>query len=61
MWAARGRWPEAQLIGVDLAEGMLEVARRLAPDITFHVGTAEALPLSDASVEAQYALLPPLE
>ena len=48
---ARTRWPKVQLIGVDAAEGMVEVARQLAPDVTFHVGQAEALPLPDASVE----------
>lgn len=48
---ARTRWPHAQLIGVDPAEGMVEVARQLAPEIPFHVGSAEALPLPDASVE----------
>jgi len=48
---ARTRWPNVQLIGVDAAEGMVEVARQLAPDVTFHVGQAEALPLPDASVE----------
>jgi ubiquinone/menaquinone biosynthesis C-methylase UbiE len=49
--AAHIRWPHAQLIGVDPAEGMVEVARHLAPEITFHVGSAEALPLPNASVD----------
>lgn len=49
--ATKARWPNAQLIGVDPAEGMIGVARHLAPGITFHVGSAEALPLPDASVE----------
>src|SRR5260370_20365988 len=49
--AAKARWLNAQLIGVDPAEGMVEVARHLAPAITFHVGSAEALPLPDASVD----------
>jgi ubiquinone/menaquinone biosynthesis C-methylase UbiE len=48
---ARTRWPNAELIGVDPAKGMLEVARRLTPDVTLHAGMAEALPLPDASVD----------
>jgi ubiquinone/menaquinone biosynthesis C-methylase UbiE len=44
-------WPEAQLIGVDPAEGMVEVARRLTPNATFSAGMAEALPVEDASVD----------
>src|SRR5438105_12659223 len=44
-------WPEAQLIGVDPAEGMIEVAKRLTPDSTFSTAMAEALPLADASVD----------
>ena len=49
--AARARWPGAELIGVDPANGMVEVARRLTPGTTFYVGMAEALPLPDASVD----------
>ncbi len=45
------RWPAAQLTGVDAAEGMVEVARRLMPTATFYTGVAEALPLPDASAD----------
>ncbi len=55
--AAKIHWPHAHLIGVDPAAGMVEVARQLAPDITFHVGSAEALPLPDASVEVVLSTL----
>ncbi|HEX9115791.1 MAG TPA: class I SAM-dependent methyltransferase [Anaerolineae bacterium] len=48
--AAR-RWPEAQLIGVDPAPGMVRVASRLLPQATFQSGPAEQLPLPDASVD----------
>lgn len=48
---ARTYWPEAQLLGVDPAKGMLEMAQRLTPNATFFTGTAEALPLQDASVD----------
>lgn len=46
----RARWPHTQLIGVDPSADMIAVARHLTPDATLFVGTAEALPLSDASV-----------
>jgi ubiquinone/menaquinone biosynthesis C-methylase UbiE len=48
---ARISWPEAQLIGVDPANGMIEMAKRLTPNATFFTGMAEALPLQDASVD----------
>jgi len=44
-------WPEAQLIGVDPASGMIESAQRLTANATFSTATAEALPLQDASVD----------
>jgi len=45
------RYPNAQLIGVDPAEGMIEKARQLMTDTKFFVGPAESLPLPDASVD----------
>ena len=48
---ARTYWPDAQLIGVDPANGMIEVAKSLTPNATFSTGMAEALPLQDASVD----------
>ncbi len=48
--AAR-RWPNAALIGVDPAEGMVEVARNLTPGVTIYRALAESLPLPDASVD----------
>jgi ubiquinone/menaquinone biosynthesis C-methylase UbiE len=44
-------WPEAQLIGVDPASGMIEEAKRLTPYATFFTGMAEELPLQAASIE----------
>lgn len=55
--AASTYWPKAQLIGVDPAEGMVEVARQLNPHSTFMSGTAETLPLSDASVDLAMSTL----
>jgi ubiquinone/menaquinone biosynthesis C-methylase UbiE len=49
--AAAKRCPNATLIGVDPAEGMIEVAVRHTPGATFHVAGAEALPLPTTSVD----------
>ncbi|HEY7849891.1 MAG TPA: class I SAM-dependent methyltransferase [Ktedonobacterales bacterium] len=49
--AVAARWPHAQLIGVDPAEGMVEAARRLTSSATIHRGFAESLPVPDGSVE----------
>ena len=38
--------------GVDLNEAMLSVARRVAPDITWRLGDAVALPFEDGSFDA---------
>jgi ubiquinone/menaquinone biosynthesis C-methylase UbiE len=48
---ARAFWPDAQFTGVDPANGMIEMAKRLTPDTTFFTGMAESLPLPDASVD----------
>jgi ubiquinone/menaquinone biosynthesis C-methylase UbiE len=47
----QARWPDTQLIGVDLAKGMIEVARRLAPGVEFRVGGAETLTFPDAAID----------
>jgi len=49
------RWPHARMIGVDPASGMIEQARRLTPDAEFAIGSGEALPLPDASVDAAFS------
>lgn len=54
---AGARWPEARLIGVDPASGMIEAAKRLTPNATYYVGSAEALPLADASVDLAVSTL----
>jgi len=49
--AGRGARP----VGVDLAEGMVELARRLHPELEFVQGDAEALPLPDGGFDAAIA------
>lgn len=49
------RWPNARLIGVDPAEGMIEKARLLMPNAAFYVSMAESLPLPDASVNLVFS------
>jgi demethylmenaquinone methyltransferase / 2-methoxy-6-polyprenyl-1,4-benzoquinol methylase len=46
--ASRG----ADVVGSDFSEGMLDVARRKAPGLTWEQGNALALPYSDASFDA---------
>jgi SAM-dependent methyltransferase len=44
--------PDGAVVGVDLNPAMLEVARRLRPDIDWRRGDAGALPAADASFDA---------
>src|SRR5688572_27625175 len=46
--ASRG----ASVVGMDFSEGMLELARKKAPDIAFEAGDAQALKYDDASFDA---------
>lgn len=52
---AHASWPEACLIGVDPATGMIEMAKRLTQGATFLQGMAEALPLEDASIDLAFS------
>jgi ubiquinone/menaquinone biosynthesis C-methylase UbiE len=54
--ALAGRYPEAQVVGIDLSHGMIEAARRkLPPELTgrirFEVGDASALACPDGDFE----------
>ena len=51
---AAGRAAErgARAVGVDIAAGMVEIARRAHPELEFRVGDAEALPFGDAEFDA---------
>jgi demethylmenaquinone methyltransferase / 2-methoxy-6-polyprenyl-1,4-benzoquinol methylase len=42
----------AEVVGVDFSEGMLEIARRKAPDIDFRTGNALALDFGDDQFDA---------
>jgi demethylmenaquinone methyltransferase/2-methoxy-6-polyprenyl-1,4-benzoquinol methylase len=42
----------AEVVGLDFSEGMLDLARRKAPDVRFEVGNALELPYEDASFDA---------
>jgi ubiquinone/menaquinone biosynthesis C-methylase UbiE len=47
----RKRFPSADVVGVDLASGMLEEARKLVPDVSFVEGDAARLPFDDESFD----------
>jgi SAM-dependent methyltransferase len=52
--------PQGRVVGLDINEGMLAVARREAPQIEWKQGAAETLPFPDGSFDAvvsQFALM----
>jgi ubiquinone/menaquinone biosynthesis C-methylase UbiE len=49
--AIADRFPQAEVIGVDVSPGMLEEARRLSPSVSFVEGDAANLPFADESFE----------
>ena len=51
------RFPQADYIGLDLAEGMARHAQQVLPDYPWLVGDAEALPLASASVDLVFSSL----
>jgi ubiquinone/menaquinone biosynthesis C-methylase UbiE len=50
--AARGAERGASVVGVDVAEAMISLARRLHPQLEFRSGDAETLPFRDGSFYA---------
>jgi SAM-dependent methyltransferase len=50
---AGSRYPEAEVVGVDVAERMVDEARRLteSPRVTYRAADAERLPFDDASFD----------
>jgi SAM-dependent methyltransferase len=61
---ARTAWNRLQgsgsVTGIDLNEGMIATARRVAPEIQWQVGPAEALPFEDGTFDhviSQFALM----
>ena len=53
--AARAAERGASVVGVDVADSMLALARRLHPELEFRHGNAEALPFGDATFDAALA------
>ena len=51
---AAERWPQATLLGMDAAGGMIAQARELTPGAEFYVAPAESLPLADNSVDLAF-------
>jgi malonyl-CoA O-methyltransferase len=51
------RWPSAQGLGLDLAEGMLTFARSRCPDVSYICADAEQLPLRDNSQDLVFSSL----
>jgi SAM-dependent methyltransferase len=52
--------PSGSVVGLDINEGMLDVARRKAPEIEWKQGRAEELPFAEGSFDAvvsQFALM----
>jgi ubiquinone/menaquinone biosynthesis C-methylase UbiE len=45
------RFPDAEIVGVDVSAAMLEKARKLAPGIEFVEGDASALPFGDGEFD----------
>jgi ubiquinone/menaquinone biosynthesis C-methylase UbiE len=45
------RWPDAEVVGVDVSREMLEEARRKAPQLRFEVGDASRLAFPDGSFD----------
>ena len=50
-------WPDAILLGMDPAKGMIEKANQLNPTATFFLGMGEAIPLPDASVDLALSIV----
>ncbi len=57
--SARGRFPDARLVGVDAADEMVKYAQSSTPDgtIEFRQATAEDLPLPDASFDLVFSTM----
>jgi len=58
--AARRVEPEGEVVGLDINQGMLAVARQKAPHIEWQAGPAEALPFEDDNFDAvvsQFSLM----
>ena len=54
--AARRRWPDARLVGVDPSAGMIRAATAMTP-ADFHVAGAEAIPIPDRSIDLAFSTI----
>ena len=45
------RWPAAEVLGIDVSPGMVEEARRKAPQLRFEVGDASRVEAADGSFD----------
>jgi ubiquinone/menaquinone biosynthesis C-methylase UbiE len=48
---AAGRWPEAEVVGVDVSPGMIDEARKLGGEVRYDVADSERLPYGDGSFD----------
>jgi ubiquinone/menaquinone biosynthesis C-methylase UbiE len=48
---ALGRWPDADVVGVDVSPGMIEQARRLAAGERYEVADSARLPFADGAFD----------
>jgi ubiquinone/menaquinone biosynthesis C-methylase UbiE len=48
---ASRKWPSEKLFGVDLSENMITQAKHLAPNISFQIAPAEAIPIPDQTID----------
>lgn len=49
--ALAARWPDAEVVGVDVSREMLEEARRKAPELRFEVGDGRRLDVPDGAFD----------
>jgi ubiquinone/menaquinone biosynthesis C-methylase UbiE len=54
---AKTRWPNAQLVGIDPAQAMIERAKQLFPQGRFYVAMAATIPLPDSSIDLAFSTM----
>jgi ubiquinone/menaquinone biosynthesis C-methylase UbiE len=56
LWSIESRFPDAELVGIDQSEELLQIARSRCKRMTVLQGDASALPLSSGYADAVFAL-----